>query len=189
MAKRYRKPIPKTQKEIANDLINPYNEYANNYSLNFSSAIDLFMYLKQSNISDYILPNIDVLANKSIHNWRRTNFNSTDEIISIFDDMNVIKQKIYTQGIISSLDIKVNLFYFLKKNETIRKFVNFLFKNKIEKFMKGREVLNLKFPDLNMKLVENIIKDLNDLDDKTSLLKELIIEKISPKTLLIYKKM
>lgn len=170
------------------NLENAYIDYANQYSLNFTSAEDLYKYLLDTNIEDFNMPNIDKLALKSIDNWLGINGNATHKIVEQIDLLDIPLQDIVKFSWYSNFNIKTLFFKLSKRNSLFYKTASLILGEKFERFYNGRLLLDNKFGEIDLKEVRSRILYYNKLDEEnTTSLKDLSIVQSSEKLLLLYK--
>ena len=169
------------------DLEHAYSDYANNYSFNYKDAQSLYKCLMNKDISDYPKPNNKIVPKESIFNWKGTNKNATYKILDVFNSLDLKKQSIFVANAIDLFDYKSILFRYIKNNKIIKFLFSCLKVPIFEKFVVGRQRLDLKYPDLKINEIIDMIIRLNTLDKSTVLLKDIKINKLSSKTVLLYK--
>lgn len=151
------------------NLLNPYDAYANSYSFNFKSADSLLDFIISNDSQSWfdIMPEIDELARKRISNWNGHK-SAVDEIIQFLDTLPINKQDIFSLNG-KSIKIKFKNFNY-KLLYIMSNFYGFgfIFKKilgdrKIEKFISDYYMGISKFSDKSTKQFNEDLEYLCDL--------------------------
>ena len=169
-------------------LKNAYSNYANNYSYNFSCSKSLYDYLINTDICDYINNSSDDFAKESIHNWKTSSINSTYQIISKFNDLKLNTQRLFNPKLIYLTDFRGIMYYFYTKFPIVKYFCKLLNISILNRLISSQISIENKFPNLDLKELNNLIETLNKLDKNTLRLEEIEVKKISKRAILILKK-
>lgn len=170
-----------------NNLKNAYSSYSNNYSLNFSSYIELTEHLMKSKVMDYDFKKNLEEASGSIKNWLNKDINASYSIINKINRLDIPFVKLLKPNFIKYFDIKLFIFYLINHFIFFKFILRTFFKTKYDNFIRSRSNVDNKFPDLNYANIKSDIKLLNDLDLKTVRFKDICIDEISRKSFVIYK--
>lgn len=167
-----------------NNLENAYSDFANNFSLNFSCHLDLYRHLCGATFGDDRQEDIDRMASNHIHNWRSSTVSATYKIIEVFNNLDVNYQNLLNVPRVYSFSYKHFLFTLVSKISLLMPLMKV---GRVKRFIRGREKIESKFPNLDKGSVKKMIHYLNDLDENTVKYDDLVIKYLSKKSILIYK--
>ncbi|MGY6563451.1 MAG: surface carbohydrate biosynthesis protein [Halomonadaceae bacterium] len=170
-----------------------YNDYANQFSHNFSSAEDVFNFLRKEHLTIEKIPQpeVDSLASYKIHNW--TEVAAADRIIDVIDCFPLAKQNIVTPS------AKINFYALFKRKKIvyllatkIRFFYYFLKKalgeERVANFILEKEVENTKCPPFSLVDIEEKINFLLELDPSLGSRDDYQFFLVNDKGLIFFKK-
>ena len=163
-----------------------YNDYANQYSVNFSSEKKLFQYIKNVPINDFTDPEVDAIALQGIYNWMGNNELSAKAIINKYKEYKAAPCFCKVEPRIGIRDVIKNFLY--KSVSWFDDICNGWIVDKsrfLKKFIVGMDVVNQKFPDIKFQDVKNQIKILCEMDPTLGHHKDYNLKAIGKKALYI----
>ena len=169
-----------------NGLTGAYDDFANNFSINFTTAEELSGYIVSTDTKNYDICDADTFAKDYIANWGGRP-SSTYTMMDIIDKFNVTPQKIYRPSVLSQIDIKNVAFIMLKSRGLLYSIMCKLVGTKLlDRFVNRRLTIDNKFPHLKKDVILASIDRLCRLDPNLPGRGSISVEFINDKSILMY---
>jgi surface carbohydrate biosynthesis protein len=174
-------------------LTNPYNDYANNFSLNFESHKDLIAHLSNSkNLFDLCegQPSVDYEASINIENWDGRS-KAIDNILDLVDRAKLAEQKIIKNYFCSKFSIFEIKCFLSKKANSYKKIENILSiilpKKKMSALMSYQAIIDAKYPKVDIDVIKSEVAKISKMISFDDFSERFLVTSVSDYSFLIIK--
>lgn len=164
-------------------LVNPYDDFANQFSLNFTSAKILYAYLSGRKNKDLEFVVTDENIDDHIANFSRNSLSSTENILLVINKLNSIPMKKFKPSSWARLELKQRIYNFFLRHSLLSLIFKGFIPQKFDKFMSGRASSDRKFPDYSAEHIRREIARIQNVDESLTDI-NIRLERIGRKTYL-----